>query len=607
MEDQNVIGIRDVAVKIPALLKGMPRRIKGLGMVSLQTPETPCGLIHCLEAATKKHPSNPALLYEDQVFSYQALMSRINQTAHYLYAIGTRKGDVVAVMLENRPELLVTVAALARLGAVSALINTSQRGAVLRHSITLVSPKRVIVGAELIEAVAPLDEVLPSGEAARLYVPDAYAAPTAIMPEYWTDLLVQAAAYDTEVPDGAVVSRAEDPFCYFYTSGTTGLPKAAILTHGRFMKAYAGVGIASIQLKPDDRALICLPFYHATALVVGWSSVLAGGAALVMLRNFSASRFWEQVRRYKVTAFCYVGELCRYLLANPPSSQDTQHQVRLMFGNGLRPSIWRAFKQRFGIDTVVEFYGSSEGNVGFLNLFNFDCTVGFTTVPYAIVEYDLERDEPVRFSDGFMRKVRKGSAGLLLGEINDRSPFDGYTDPEKTERTIIRNVFRAGDAWFNTGDLMRDQGFRHAQFVDRLGDTFRWKGENVSTTEVENVLSEMEAVLDGVVYGVEIPDASGRAGMASLRLQSGQAFDAEALYRHLSAALPKYAVPVFIRLVEEMATTGTHKYQKSDLKKVAFDSTQTEDPIWVLLPGSQCYQRMDNAIYAKINAGEFSF
>lgn len=607
VDDRNIIGFRDVAARMPSLIRGMPGRIKGLGMVSLQRPETPCGLISCLQTAVKKYPSHPALFYEDQEYSYQELMGWINQAAAYLYATGTRKGDVVAVMLENRPELLVVVAALARLGAVSALLNTSQRGAVLRHSVTLVAPTKIIVGTELMEAVTPLAEALPSGESNCLCVPDSGESAGTAVPEGWINLIQETSRYPKCEPEGAVVSKAEEPFCYFYTSGTTGLPKAAILTHGRFMKAYAGVGLASIQLKPKDRALICLPFYHATALVVGWSSVLAGGAALVMVRHFSASRFWEQIRNYEVTAFCYVGELCRYLLANPPSEQDRQHQVRLMFGNGLRPSIWQAFKQRFGIDSVIEFYGSSEGNVGFLNLFNFDCTVGFTTVPYAIVAYDLERDEPVRFSDGFMRKVSKGESGLLLGEINERSPFDGYTDPEKTERTIVRNVFRAGDAWFNTGDLMRDQGFRHAQFVDRLGDTFRWKGENVSTTEVENVLSEMDEIIDGVVYGVEIPEASGRAGMASIRLQADCDFDADATYQHLRAALPKYAVPVFIRIVQQMVTTGTHKYQKGELKKVGFDLTVTADPVWVLLPGSQRYQRMDARLHASIVAGEQAF
>ena len=350
-----------------------------------------------------------------------------------------------------------------------------------------------------------------------------------------------------------------------------------------------------------------MPFYHGTALAVGWGSVLAGDAAIVMIRQFSASKFWQQVRDYEVTAICYVGELCRYLLANPESSQDRQHQVRLMFGNGLRPNIWTAFKKRFGIERVMEFYGSSEGNVGFLNLFNFDCTVGFTTVPYAIVEYDLENDEPLRFKDGFMRRVKTGQAGLLLGEITASSPFDGYTDPEKTEKTILRNVFCMGDAWFNTGDLMRDQGYRHAQFVDRLGDTFRWKGENVSTTEVENVLAGLDEVIDGAVYGVEIPGTNGRAGMACVRLQENSSFEPAGTLKYLRDALPKYAIPVFIRIAGELETTGTHKYKKNELKKTGFDVTETKDPIWVLLPGGGGYRLLDQKLYKAIEAGDYSF
>ena len=308
-----------------------------------------------------------------------------------------------------------------------------------------------------------------------------------------------------------------------------------------------------------------------------------------------------------MTAICYVGELCRYLLAQDEMPNDKDNRVRVMFGNGLRPNIWKAFKERFEIDKVMEFYGSSEGNVGFLNLFNLDCTVGFTTVPYAIVEYDLEEDEPVRKRNGFLKKVKKGQAGLLLGEITDKSPFDGYTDQEKTEKTILRNVFKNGDAWFNTGDLMRDQGFRHAQFVDRLGDTFRWKGENVSTTEVENVLSSLDGVIDGVVYGVEIQNTNGRAGMAYVRLNDNAVFDPELAFKHLNARLPSYAIPVFIRVGKNLETTGTFKYKKTDLKKAAFDLNKLEDEVWVLLPGERKYAPLTLELQADIESGHYRY
>jgi citronellyl-CoA synthetase len=609
VSDANVITLPQIAKKIPAVMRGMPNRVKGLGMVSLQKAETPAGLTRCLELAVKEAPNSPALLYEDREYSYQELSDEVDRVARYLQSTGTKAGDVVSVFIENRPELLICIAALSKLGAVSALINTSQRGAVLAHSIELVSPTRVVVGCELIEAVLDVKKSLPKGADALLFVADGEGVGTKdkAAPKGWVDLLTAVLKVSTTMPLVSIENVASDPFCYFYTSGTTGMPKAAVMTHGRFMKAYAGVGLASIQLGRKDRAMVTLPFYHATALAIGWGAVLSGKASLVMVRHFSARKYWDQVRRYEVTAICYVGELCRYLLALPETKQDRQHSVRLMFGNGLRPNIWTAFKQRFGIKKVMEFYGSSEGNVGFLNLFNFDCTVGFTTVPYAIVEYDLDQDEPIRQSNGFMRKVKKGQAGLLLGEITDSSPFDGYTDPEKTEKTILRNVFKRGDAWFNTGDLMRDQGFRHAQFVDRLGDTFRWKGENVSTAEVENVLSSAPGILDGVVYGVEIPNTNGRAGMATIRLKDNHKLESEALYQHMSQALPKYAVPVFIREAKELETTGTHKYKKTDLKKEGFDANQVADPIWVCLPGSKCYVPCDAALCDDICDSQYAF
>jgi citronellyl-CoA synthetase len=353
---------------------------------------------------------------------------------------------------------------------------------------------------------------------------------------------------------------------------------------------------------------VTLPFYHGTALAVAWGSILAGDACLIMARKFSAREFWSDVRRYQATAFCYVGELCRYLLAQPETESDRQHSIRLMFGNGLRPNLWKAFKKRFGIELVMEFYGSSEGNIGFLNLFNHDCTVGCTSVPYAIVEYDVENDRPVRHADGYMRRVRKGGVGLLLGEITEKTPFDGYTDPDKTEQKILRNVFKNGDAWFNSGDLMRDQGFKHVQFVDRLGDTFRWKGENVSTTEVENIISQFPGISDVVVYGVEVPETNGKAGMAALWLEPQARFEPEAFYDFVTQALPAYAAPLFVRIAEStMETTATFKYKKTDLKKQGFDLAQVKDAVWVCVPKSGVYQRLDWPLLDEINSGGVPF
>ncbi|KZY35500.1 long-chain-acyl-CoA synthetase [Oleiphilus sp. HI0081] len=607
----NTISFPRFVSKLPAFIKGTPKRVKGMYIASRKPGDYPAGMGVCLEQSASRNPQGLALIFEEREFTYQIFNQWVNRLARSLLNSGYGKGDVIAVFMENRPELLACVAAIAKIGAVSALINTSQRAAVLRHSFELVDAKAIIVGRELFSAISEVESSLPVSSNARFFFDDADTLLSDVdpdaLPDGWTDLAAVQRKESSENPGSTLRSRPSEAFCYFYTSGTTGLPKAAILTHGRFMKAFGGAGLACLQLTPRDRAYVTLPFYHGTALVVAWGSVLAGDACLVMARQFSASRFWSEVRRTQATAICYVGELCRYLMSQPESADDKNHQVRMIFGNGLRANLWAGFKQRFGVDKVMEFYGSSEGNVGFLNIFNHDFTVGFTTIPYAIVEYDLEEDCPVRHHDGFLRRVKKGQAGLLLGEITDKTPFDGYTDPEKTERTILRNVFKQGDAWFNTGDLMRDQGFNHAQFVDRLGDTFRWKGENVSTTEVENVLAQMTAVADAVVYGVEIPETNGRAGMASITLEKGAHFDSSEVYQHLSENLPAYARPIFIRLSSSMETTGTFKYKKTDLKKIAYDLEQITDPVWVCLPGDTAYQPFNAELQAAVEAGKYRF
>ncbi len=337
-------------------------------------------------------------------------------------------------------------------------------------------------------------------------------------PEGFANLATEIKDCSSENPATTSQTFLRDPLFYIYTSGTTGLPKAVVFNHGRWEKAYGAFGYSAVRLGKDDRLYCTLPFYHATGMVICWASVIAGEGGLSIARKFSASRFWDDVRKHNCTAFGYVGELCRYLNEQPEKPNDADNPVHTIVGNGLRPSIWKQFKARFGIERVVELYASSEGNVAFTNVFNFDNTVGFSPVSYAIVKYDKEADEPVRDKNGHMIKVGKGESGLMLGEITDKTPFDGYTDPEKTEKAIFRDVFKKGDAWFNTGDMMRDIGFRHAQFVDRLGDTFRWKGENVSTTEVEQILDGFEQIVESVVYGVEIPGTNGRAGMAELRL-----------------------------------------------------------------------------------------
>ncbi|MDN6873199.1 long-chain-acyl-CoA synthetase [Pseudomonas citronellolis] len=593
---------------LPATLGRVPRMLRGLYYTGIRNREKNLSLGWALERAARLYPDAPALLEGQRRLSYALFNGWANRLARAFQAEGVKHGSVVAVMLENRAELLVTLAALAKLGAVGALINTTQRGQVLAHSLNLVSPGHFVVGEELREA---FDEVRANlqGGAERLYwvADDDTLRDPGQAPAGWANLmrLAQSQASDNLAETTQV--RLKDACFYIYTSGTTGLPKASIMSHGRWIKAYGGFGHSGLGLGREDVLYLTLPCYHNNAVTVCWSAVLAGGAAIALRRKFSAKAFWKDVRHYNATCFGYIGELCRYLLNQPACEEERDNSLTCMIGNGLRPSIWGEFKNRFGIERITEFYAASEGNIGFTNVFNFDNTVGFSPATYAIVRYDLENDRPLRDAKGFMEKVGKGESGLLISEISDKWPFDGYTDPAKTQAVIYRDVFKKGDAWFNTGDLMRDLGFKHTQFVDRLGDTFRWKGENVSTTEVENVLGAFPGVEDAVVYGVEIPGTDGRCGMAALRLAPGQALDGQALAEHLDRELPAYAVPLFLRLLQQVETTGTFKYKKADLKSAGFDPRQVGEALFVRLPGEVDYRLLDEEVFGAIQRGEHRF
>jgi citronellyl-CoA synthetase len=400
--------------------------------------------------------------------------------------------------------------------------------------------------------------------------------------------------------------RLADACFYIFTSGTTGLPKASILSHERWLKAATGFGEACLDLGPGDTVYAPLPLYHNLGLTIAWGSALYTGAAVAIRRKFSASAFWDDCRRHRATAFVYIGEIPRYLLNQPPGARDRQHTVRRILGVGLRPELWQQMKSRFGIDEIYEIYAASEMNVSFLNLLNLDQTVGFCPMRWAIVAFDVERGEPVRNARGRLVRVRKGEVGLLLTKVTPRYRFEGYTDAGASARKLLHGVFRKRDVWFDTGDLMRDIGFGHLQFVDRVGDTFRWKSENVSTTEVEQVISAIAGVAECAVYGVEVPGMPGRAGMATLVPApggDGLRLDPEPVRARLDAALPGYAVPVFLRIADSLTTTGTFKHRKAALRDQGYDPARVRDPLFVRLPDRAAYVPLTPEIHDRIHQG----
>jgi len=606
LEREALVRFHNLIPGILSLMGRLPSAVKStLAALNLGDEDHySLGLI--LEENARIHPDRNAILYEDRKLSHGGLNAAVNQHAHYFISIGVKRGDPVIVFMENRPELLIVIGALAKIGAISSLINTNQRDQVLTHSINQTRGCVFIVGEELIEPFEAVRDTLGlSGEERMLYVPDSGLG---TMQKGYIDLSEATRGQAVGNPPTTAQIQIKDPICYIFTSGTTGMPKAAILGNRRWMAAFYGIGRLLMNLRPHDVLYCTLPLYHTTALCVGWPAAAANGAALAIRRKFSVSSFWGDARKFNATAFVYIGELCRYLLNQPPSPDDARNPMKKIVGNGLRPDIWMAFKSRFAVKQITELYGATEFGFAFINFLNIDNTVGMCLTPYAIVEYDLDEEGPLRNQDGFMKKVRRGESGLLIAEISEKVPFHGYTDKSATESKILRDVFEKGDTWLDTGDFVQDLGYRHIQFADRLGDTFRWKGENVSTTQVEETISTLPQVSQAAVFGVKIPKTDGRAGMAAIIPSVPvEDFDLVVLAKALHRSLPPYAVPKFLRLKEEFEITPTFKVKKSVLRNESYDHALDENPTFALLPGEQEYVPLTAGLLKGISGGRYRY
>ncbi|MGI9438219.1 MAG: long-chain-acyl-CoA synthetase [Parvibaculales bacterium] len=568
-------------------------------------PEDETSMIDFLERHASERPDAIALKFEEQKISWGELNAKANQMAHYYRSRGVKYGDRVALNLENRPELLFAVAGCLKLGAIAGMINTGQTNEALAHSLRLIEPSLIVVGSECLDNMQSVVDILEDQHADKLlYVADGgHDGP----PSLYQDLmpLIADQPVDNIVPDQPLTLGT--PTYYIFTSGTTGLPKASITTNMKIFRAGLQFGVNVMSLKPTDTYYCALPLYHSNALVVGFGSSLCSGATLALRRKFSASQFWEDCIKYEATAAIYIGELLRYLLAQPERESDKAHNVTRVLGNGLRPDIWMQFKNRFGISRVHEFYGASEGNTGFVNIFNFDKTVGWSPQfgkAWNVVGYDVDADEPIRGDDERMKSLAVGESGLLIMRINDQNPFDGYTDAQASEKKILRDVFEKGDAWFNSGDLVILQKHGHIQFGDRIGDTFRWQGENVATTEVESVIMKWPEIEDAVVYGVTVPGRDGRCGMLYLTQKEAGQIDLNGLAAHMRENLPAYAVPRFIRVGKKVDVTGTFKFQKTKLKNAAYKVDEVDDALFLLARDADGVEAMTAEVQAKVDDGE---
>ena len=552
--------------------------------------------------------ARPMILFEGRELSWKDFNAMANRYAHALKSHGIGHGDVVSLMMENRIEFLAVFVALSKLGAVASLINTNLRGRPLTHCVTVTQSRACVFGEELGDAIAEVKADMSLREGSDyLFVADHGKAPA---PNWATDLSAESATASTDNPPDTRRVKLADNATFIFTSGTTGLPKAAVMSQRRFLATGATSCRAALKSKETDRLYLCLPLYHGTGLIVGFGSTLWSGSSMFIRRKFSASNFLNEVREYNTNCFVYIGELCRYLMSQPERVGDADNPLQRIVGNGLRPDVWLNFKRRFGIKRISEFYGASEGNAAFMNLLNKDCTIGMTPNTIALVRYDIDADEIIRDVSGRCIRVERGEPGLLLAEINELQVFEGYTNAEATEKKIVRDALASGDAWFNSGDLIRevDVGFtagqKHYQFVDRVGDTFRWRSENVSTNEVGEIINQHPAVQFCNVYGVAIPNADGRAGMAAITLATGQTvLDLADFSTFIARELPSYARPVFLRIRPEMEVTGTFKLMKGDLRKDGYDTSAFDDPVFVLKPSHTAYEPLDRQFLAKLQSG----
>ncbi len=555
------------------------------------------------EKSVDAHSQNVAVIFDGQETTYGELDLRANKFANWAIKQGIQQGDCVALLMGNRPDYLAFWLGITKIGACCALINNQLASQPLAHCLNIVEAKILVMGdarwEQYVSAQSYLDVDVPAWVLGDIEGGHG-------------NLETELSNISSERPDKALRAgmQAKEIALYIYTSGTTGLPKAARMTHARCQTMLRSM-VVSCKSIPSDRVLIALPLYHATGGLVAAGCALMAGAAIVLERKFSANKFWKIAIETSATNFVYIGEMGRYLMNCEITPDERQHKITRCFGNGLRADVWSELVERTGIQRVYEFYGATEGNVNLLNVDNKIGAIGRVPdilrkkLPTRVIKVDNQTEEVIRNQQGFCSETEANEVGEAIGKIDpsaNRQRFEGYRDKSKNESKIVNNVFEEGDSYFRTGDLMRRDKDGYLYFVDRLGDTYRWKAENVSTNEVSEVLSSFEGVELANVYGVEVKGHEGRAGMAAIQLANE--IDLAALWAYVRSELPEYARPVFIRILETENTTGTFKFKKVDLVKEGFDPNTIKFPIFVSSAEDKSYVKLTADIFEAIQKGE---
>ncbi|KAM6902341.1 long-chain fatty acid transport protein 6 [Xenentodon cancila] len=559
--------------------------------------------IDCFRFQAQKNPRKAFIIFQEKTLTYGDADRRSDQFAKvFRTAASVKQDDVVALLMSNEPDFVCVWFGLSKLGCQVAFLNGNVRARSLRHCVRSCGATTLVVGPDLVPL---LEEVLPDlkEDGVDLWVVD-HTSPLKEFNSLLDKMENTSTESWTDIPKVDITST----FLLIFTSGTTGLPKAARVGH---LKAIGSMALFDLcGATSDDIFYTTLPLYHMSASLLAIGGCVHLGATCVLKKKFSASQFWKDCLKHDVTVVQYIGELCRYLLNHPVVPEEKAHCVRLAVGSGLRSDIWRKFQARFGISHIREGYGMTETNVGFLNYTDEVGPIGRASyfnklsVPFDLVRYDPATCEPVRTTSGRCIRAQTGEPGILVSPLTAMNQFLGYAGNEvQSEKKLLRDVFKAGDVYFSTGDILLRDHRDFVYFRDRIGDTFRWKGENVSTTEVSEVVGLLDFVQEASIYGVSVPGHEGRAGMAAIVLKQGVTLDGRKLYDHLVETLPSYAWPRFLRIQTSLDVTETFKQQKLRLVQEGFNPDVTSDPLYFLDVSQKDLILLTAALYQDIVSG----
>ena len=552
-------------------------------------------LLNFFDNNVKKRPNDIAFIFEGVEITWKEADEQTNKYAGFLKSQNINKGDCFAILMDNSPDFLMLLLASFRVGSLAALINTTVSGEGLKHVIGISDVKLITAGASHLEKLSSA-----LGDSDLKNIPIFGIEDNEKIPDQVEDIKKLSKQFSTFIPYQPIM---KDVAAYIFTSGTTGLPKAALVDHAKLVKGSFAGHFLCFNFNKNDRLYMTLPLYHSTGLILGWAASLRSGCPNVIKSKFSASDFWNDVKKYNVNKFIYVGELCRYLMNLPPSDGDRDNPITQISGNGLRPDIWESFQKRFNINKIVEIYGATEAVGMTINSFGRSGMIGRKRSDSTIIHCNKDDGSPILNSEGFCTKVSEGETGLYIQKISSSAKFQGYLDAQASNKKILQNVFKTGDQYFNTGDLITLHDNNWLSYADRVGDTYRWKSENVSTMEVAAILNNASGVMDCNVYGVQVDSAEGKAGMAAMNVSDEFSFIS--FIEHVNKNLNTFQKPYFLRLTKEMQTTGTFKHQKEDLKKQGFNPSLIKDKLYFLQKDN--YVEIDQALYNRIHSGDERF